>query len=189
MKLSTAASLDPPDSVPAVDSGMARAALEAQFDHLIAANGPALMRLAATYTNTASDRDDLFQDIAVAVWLALPRFRGESSERTFLFRVAHNRAIDYLRKHRSLALNVEAEPTLADSRPSPEAGFAREQQGERLRAAIRSLPLAHRQILSLVLEEMSYSEIADVLGISETNVGARLNRARHLLRERMEKHK
>jgi DNA-directed RNA polymerase specialized sigma24 family protein len=75
------------------------------FEHLLAVYGPALSRLAASYTNTLSDRDDLLQEIAVAVWQALPRFRGESSERTFVYRIAHNRAITYLARARGQTTN------------------------------------------------------------------------------------
>jgi RNA polymerase sigma factor (sigma-70 family) len=161
-------------------------AVEQQLNRLLTANGPALVRLAASYTNTTSDRDDLFQDIAIAVWKALPKFRGECSERTFLFRVAHNRAIDYLRRHREITTSMDADAPLPDARPNPEAGLAREQQGERLRQAIHRLPLPYRQVITLTLEEMSYSEIAAILGVTETNVGVRLNRARQLLRQLLE---
>src|SRR5260370_26153820 len=78
-----------------------RITLEHHFDRLVAANGPALTRLATSYTNTLSDRDDLLQEIAMALWQALPRFRAECSERTFLFRIAHNRAIAHLARSRS----------------------------------------------------------------------------------------
>jgi RNA polymerase sigma factor (sigma-70 family) len=159
---------------------------EQRFDRLLAANGPALQRLATAYTNSSSDRDDLFQDIAVALWQALPRFRGECTERTFLFRVAHNRAIDYLRRRRALTTSIEADTMLQDSRPNPETGLAQEQQGERLRAAIHRLPLTYRQVITLTLEELSYGEIAGILGVTETNVGVRLNRARQLLRKLLE---
>ena len=162
---------------------------EQQLNRLLTANGPALLRLAASYTNTTSDRDDLVQDIAIALWKALPKFRGECSERTFLFRVAHNRAIDYLRQHRAITAPIDEDSPLRDSRPNPEAGFAQEQQGERVRQAIHRLPLPYRQVITLTLEEMSYSEIAQVLGVTETNVGVRLNRARQLLRQLLEERK
>lgn len=162
---------------------------EQQLHRLLAANGPALLRLAASYTNTASDRDDLVQDIAIALWKALPKFRGDCSERTFLFRVAHNRAIDYLRQRRASTTSLDDDTPVRDTRPNPEVGFAQEQQGERLRQAIHRLPLAYRQVITLMLEEMSYGEIAQVLGVTETNVGVRLNRARQLLRELLEKRK
>ncbi len=163
-----------------------RITLVQHFDRLIAANGPALTRLAASYTNTLSDRDDLVQEIAMALWQALPRFRGECSERTFLFRIAHNRAIAHLARSRSHPV-VGEEVEVQDPTPDPEAGLAREQGVERLRRAIHQLPLVYKQVISLSLEGLGYGEIAEVLGITESNVGVRLTRARQLLRESLEK--
>jgi RNA polymerase sigma factor (sigma-70 family) len=162
-----------------------RTTLERDFDRLVASNGPALTRLAASYTNTSSDRDDLLQDIAMALWQALPRFRGECSERTFLFRIAHNRAIAHLARSRSQPLAGE-EVEIHDPTPDPEAGLAREQRVDLLRRAIHQLPLVYRQAITLSLEGLGYGEIAQVLGISESNVGVRLTRARQILRESLE---
>ena len=162
-----------------------RITLERHFDRLVATNGPALTRIASTYTNTSSDRDDLLQEIAMALWQALPRFRGECSERTFLFRIAHNRAIAHLARTRSQPAVCE-ELDVHDPAPNPEAGLVREQSVERLREAIHRLPLVYRQVITLSLEGLGYGEIAEVLGISETNVGARLTRARQLLRDSLE---
>jgi RNA polymerase sigma-70 factor (ECF subfamily) len=164
----------------------ARADLERQFDRLFAGHGAAMTRLAASYTNTASDRDDLRQDIALAVWQALPRFRGECSERTFLFRIAHNRAIAWLARTRARPLVTGEALEMHDPAPDQEAGLARAQRGQQLVAAMRRLPLSHRQVVTLALEGLDYGEIAQVLGISETNVGARLTRARQMLRRLME---
>ena len=75
---------------------------------------------------------------------------------------------------------------VADAAPNAEAGLAREQQGAQLRRAVRSLPLLYRQVVTLMLEGMEYDEMAQVLGISASNVGARLSRARQMLRELME---
>lgn len=169
-----------------------RAIQEQEFDRLLAANGPALGRLAASYTNTSSDRDDLLQDIALAVWQALRTFRGECSPRTFLFRIAHNRAIAYLARSRSrvAAAAGDVEPdAIHDPAPNPESGLAREQASATLRFEIHRLPLVYRQVIMLALEDMGYGEIAEVLGISESNVGARLTRARQLLREALEHRK
>jgi RNA polymerase sigma-70 factor (ECF subfamily) len=163
-----------------------RATLEQEFDRLLAANGPALARLAASYTNTSSDRDDLLQEIALAVWQALRGFRGECSARTFLFRIAHNRAIANLARTRARPPAADVDDVY-DPGPDPESGLAREQTAAHLRRAIHGLPLVYRQAIMLALEDMGYAEIAEVLGISESNVGARLTRARQLLREAMEK--
>jgi len=160
--------------------------IEERFQKLLSANSHALMRLAATYTKTPSDRDDLFQDIALAIWRALPAFRGESSERTFIFRIAQNRAITHIAQRRP-AMAPEEEVEVPDPRPNPEKGFAKEQQVRRLSEAIHLLPVEYRQVIALILEDLNYSEIAEVLGISESNVGVRLNRARQMLRHLMEK--
>lgn len=165
-----------------------RATQEQEFDRLLAANGPALVRLAVSYTNTPSDRDDLLQEISLAVWQALPAFRGECSVRTFLFRIAHNRAIAHLARNPARYPAADAD-AVHDPAPDPESGLAREQAAERLRCAIRRLPLFYRQAIMLALEDLGYAEIAEVLGISESNVGARLSRARQLLRESLEKRK
>jgi RNA polymerase sigma factor (sigma-70 family) len=162
-----------------------RLTLESNFDRLIAANGPALTRLAASYTNTLSDRDDLIQEIAMALWQALPGFRSECSERTFLFRIAHNRAIAHLSRIRSQPVTGE-EVEVHDPAPDPEVGLAREQQVERLRKAIHRLPVVYRQVITLSLEGLGYGEIAEVLGMTESNVGARLTRARQVLRASLE---
>jgi RNA polymerase sigma factor (sigma-70 family) len=161
-----------------------RTVLEQSFDRLLTANGPSLARLAATYTDTPSDRDDLLQEIAMALWQALPRFRGECTERTFLFRIATNRAIAYLARRRAHVTEEAIE--VPDPAPDPETGLLREQRVERLRRAIRQLPIVYRQAITLSLEGLGYGEIAEVLGISESNVGARLTRARQILRESLE---
>jgi RNA polymerase sigma-70 factor (ECF subfamily) len=164
-----------------------RAFLEQHLARLLDAHGSALSRLAASYTHTVSDRDDLLQEIAIAIWQALPNFRGECSERTFLFRIAHNRAITHLARNRAPPSGEEIE--LHDPAPNPETGLAQEQRIERLRRAIHKLPIVYRQAIVLSLEGLAYGEIAEVLGISENNVGARLTRARQMLRETLENRK
>jgi RNA polymerase sigma factor (sigma-70 family) len=73
-----------------------------------------------------------------------------------------------------------------DPRPHPEEQVARTHQRDRLRSAIQRLPLAYRQVVMLTLEELPHAEIAEVLGITESNVAVRLNRARKALKEALE---
>jgi RNA polymerase sigma factor (sigma-70 family) len=167
---------------------MSRGTLEKRFHELLSANGAALMRLAASYTNSSSDRDDLFQDIAMGIWKALPGFRSESSIRTFIFRIAQNRAVTYLAQRRPFG-NLDQGFDLPDPRPNPEKEFVRIQQEARLLGAIRRLPVEYLQVITLTLEDMSYADIAEVLGISENNVGVRLSRARQILRQLVEAQK
>lgn len=147
------------------------------------AHGPALRRLAASYTRASGEHEDLVQEIGLAIWTALPRFRGECSERTFLFRIAHNRALAHLARRRLQTTGVDAEVDVEDAAPDPERAFSTGQRAQRLADAIRQLPLGHAQVITLTLEGLSYAEVADVLGITETNVGARLTRAREMLRQ------
>jgi RNA polymerase sigma-70 factor (ECF subfamily) len=158
--------------------------VEQDFERILGEHGPAVSRLARAFTRSESDWDDLFQEIAVALWRALPRFRGECSERTFVFRIANNKAIDWTARRRSGADLASFE--VCDPAPDAEAGLLLRERSERLRRAVQSLPVALRQVVILALEDFSYREIADALGISESNAGARLTRARQMLRQAME---
>lgn len=162
--------------------------LNDRYDQILRRDGAALRRVAGAYEREPGRREDLFQDICLAVWQALPRFRGDSSERTFVFRIAHNRGLTHRSRRRpsdGTDLEVAAE-RLADPHPDPEAAVREGQRRERLREAVLALPLEPRQILSLTLEGLSNLEIADVLGITENNVAVRLNRARKALRQILE---
>lgn len=154
-----------------------------RFHALIEQNGQSLLRLASAYTNTASDREDLFQDIALSIWQALPSFRGESSERTFIYRIAHNRAIAHLARRPNRQSELAAEQVVRDPRPDPEQRFVREQQRDRMMSAIRRLPADYRRVMVLVLEGLSHAEVAEVLGLHANNVGVRVNRAKQMVRD------
>lgn len=158
---------------------------ERRFLTLLNANLPALGRLAGSYVRSSAEREDLLQDIAPALWQALPRFRGESSERTFLFRIAHNHCINHITRRRPMASLQELELDPPDSSAPLEARLNDQQASARLTEAVRHLPLIQRQVVVLALEDMDYTEIALVLGITENNVGVRLNRARTALRQLM----
>lgn len=157
--------------------------LQHWFDEILRQYGAALSRLAASYTRASGEREDLLQDIVFAVWRALPRFRGESSERTFLFRIAHNRAITHVAQRRPATVATDDELEIPDTSPDPERAFSAHQEGARLLEAIRQLPVGYAQVVTLTLEGMSYAEVGEVLGISEANVGARLTRSREMLRK------
>jgi RNA polymerase sigma-70 factor (ECF subfamily) len=163
--------------------------LEDRFGRIIREYGPALSRLAFGYEKVASVREELTQEIALAIWQALPHFRGDCSERTFIYRIAHNRGLTHACKrqpaHQPLdELPQPLEPV--DPRPHPEEQAVKTHQRDRLRSAIQRLPLAYRQVVMLMLEELSHAEIAEVLGITESNVAVRLNRARKTLKEALE---
>lgn len=166
---------------------------EPAYQRLVRDNGGALRRVAATYEADPSRQEDLLQEILLALWRALPSFRGESSERTFLFRIAHNRGLSHLlRSKRTPLVELEAleegeqEDLLTDTRQDPERNAVEKQDRARLLEAIRALPLLPRQILTLCLEGLSHREIGDVLGLTENHVAVQLHRARHKVRAGLE---
>jgi RNA polymerase sigma factor (sigma-70 family) len=161
-----------------------RAQLEREYDRLWSDFGASLGRLASSYENDAQGREDLLQEIRLAIWIALPRFRGESSLRTFVFRIGHNRALTHVWRKRKTGV-AEAADELPDPGHSPETSAIRHADQSRLLDAIRLLPIPYRQVLTLTLEDLSHAEIGAVLGISENNVAVRVNRARGLLKERL----
>jgi RNA polymerase sigma-70 factor, ECF subfamily len=161
-----------------------RTTADAAIDRVVRDHGELLDRVAWGYVDNAPDRDDLMQEILTALWRALPRFRGESSERTFVLRVAHNRGITFsTRRRRFEALPDDGRFT--DPAPLAETRLIHEQRRDRLFLAIRRLPEAQRQAVMLRLEGLSQREIAELQGTTETNVGVRLARARKALRTQL----
>jgi RNA polymerase sigma factor (sigma-70 family) len=164
---------------------------DARLRRLLGEYARPLERLAASYGRSAADRDDLMQDFALALWSALPKFRGECSERTFLFRVAHNRAVSFLTKRtgplaRTEDLGDHQDDVTATTGSNPVVAYERKARRSHLLAAVRALPIGHRQVLTLLLEGLSQREIADVLGTTENNVAVRSSRARAALRVLMQ---
>jgi RNA polymerase sigma factor (sigma-70 family) len=162
-----------------------RRALEEQFGRILGTYGPAISRLAYSYERVAGVREELVQEIALAIWQALPHFRGQCSERTFVYRIAHNRGLSHVWKRRPEPQpldDLEAADEPMDPRPHPEEQAAKLRDHARLMSAIQSLPVAQRHIIVLALEGLSHAEVAEVLGITENNVGVRLNRARSALK-------
>jgi RNA polymerase sigma factor (sigma-70 family) len=145
-----------------------------------------LRRLAASYERDPARQEDLVQDIWFAVWRALPRFRNECSERTFVFRIAHNRAVshvDHWQRRRTDLLDEDA--AIAAPGPDPEHRLSQQQRHERLRDAVQALPISLRQVVILTLEGLSHAEVAEILGITDNNVAVRLTRARAELARRL----
>jgi RNA polymerase sigma-70 factor (ECF subfamily) len=163
------------------------AAREAQYLRLLEDHDAAIRRMAVGYEREPARRQDLVQDIWLALWQALPSFRGDCSERTFVFRIAHNRAVSHIQHWRRRATDpLPDEAPIADGGLDPERAASQRQRQERLQAAVRRLPLGLRQAVVLMLEGLSHAEIGDVLGITANNVAVRLTRARAALAELMD---
>ncbi len=131
-----------------------------------------LRRVCRAYADSPEDREDLFQETVYQLWRSYPTFRGESSPGTWVYRVSLNTAISALRR------KTRAEtPGALEAEPMAPAGpGADSRQIDLLYGLIRRLKQIDRALVLLYLEDLSYKEMAGILGISENLVGVRLNR-------------
>jgi RNA polymerase sigma factor (sigma-70 family) len=159
----------------------------AAFEDLLRRYLPALGRLVGSYSRDAGEREDLLQEIAMGLWTALPYFRGDASERTWLYRVAHNTAISYMtRQHRRASREQAGDlPDHVALSASQEATAIGAERRARLWAAVRQLPIVDRQIVVLHLEGLSAADIEAVTGLSAGSIATRLTRARQKLAARV----
>ena len=145
-----------------------------------------LLRVARATTRNLSDQEDLIQEIAVQLWNSIPNFKGTSKASTWIYRVALNTAISWGRKERSqrekrqrVADNLQLLKQTAEP-PNPKLDWLYEQ--------IRQLEPIDRSLILLHLDGQTYQEIADILGISEKNVGVKLSRIRKTLTRKANDH-
>lgn len=151
------------------------------IERIIADYGAGLGRVAASYEADPALREDLLQEILIAIHRALPTLERSQSLAPFVYRIAHNRSVTHVMKRASERRRTAEEPAEADN-PTPEQVLIADERARRVSAAIRRLPLRYRQVMTLLLEDLSYAEIAEALGLSLSNVGVRANRAKAQLR-------
>lgn len=149
---------------------------ESEFLRLWGAYGPAIRRLCAAYLQNPGDRQDLFQEIAAALWSALPGFRGAASERTWVYRIAHNVAYTFAWKRRRQCQSELQWDALRDDASAPEDPRRRV-----LLEAIQQLDSVDRQVVLLYLEGLSAREMEQVTGLSANSISVRLSRLRRKL--------
>lgn len=143
---------------------------------------PALARIVASYERDRALRDELLQEVFMAVLTSLSRLAHPDKLKPFVFRVAHNRCVSHVARQMRERIDQVPVDELAAQTASQEQALIEQERGERLLSAVRRLPLPHRQVMTLILEDMSYEEVAETLGITVANVGIRVNRAKQQLK-------
>lgn len=142
-------------------------------------------RVTTAFAAERSDREELFQDILIALWRALPQFGEHARLSTYVYRVALSTALNWKRARVRYARKLERYGealTFADESPS-----SRDQARLRwLYARIRELPPVDRSLMLLSLDRVGYDEIAAITGISSSNVGVRLHRIKQQLSQQTE---
>jgi RNA polymerase sigma factor (sigma-70 family) len=138
-----------------------------------------LFNVAYAYCRDAASREDLVQEIVLQLWRAYPRFDGRASFSTWMYRIAVNVAISAYRSERRSAERIERTDVarveqLPDEEPDENAALLRE--------IIERLDALNRALMVLYLDDRSYAEIAEILGITQTNVATKINRLKEQLR-------
>jgi RNA polymerase sigma-70 factor, ECF subfamily len=153
---------------------MEKAFLQAINDHQ-----KIIYKICRIYRDSREDQEDLFQEIVYQLWKSYPSFNGKSKNSSWIYRIALNTAMAVYRKA-SLPINyVEEFPESIHPRNESRAS----ENAERLFWILRHLNDSEKALVSLYLEDFSYKEIAEIIGISESNVGVRLNRIKNKLKE------
>jgi RNA polymerase sigma-70 factor (ECF subfamily) len=161
---------------------------EARFLELVTENRPKILKICRVYAWNRHDQDDLYQEILFQIWRGLPNLKQEGHSGTWLYRVALNASMSFVRKKtsrgaRQTTTHDHAQlEQIAESQPVTDSENA---QLAHLYEAIAQLNIMERALITLFLEDLSYEQIAAVMGISESNVGVMLHRAKKKLQSLM----
>lgn len=145
--------------------------------------GTLIDRICFGYSRTKADFDDLKQDVLMNLWESMPRFKGDCSMKTWVYRLTLNVCVSSLRKSymRVTAVQLTGLYDIVDNDPD------RKETLTELHEAIGSLNPLDKAIMILWLEEETYDGIANIIGLSRGNVAVRIHRAKERLKTLMEK--
>lgn len=157
--------------------------METDFEQTVKENAGILHKICRVYTNNADEYEELFQEMLVQVWHSTKSFRGEAKVSTWVYQICINTALSFRAKIGRDKKRFEALDGKVFIQPAPDP--TKDEQLQKLYAAIRQLKPIDRAIVTLHLEEKSYEETSRILGISKTNVATRLMRLKKELTERL----
>lgn len=153
--------------------------MEKQFLEIIHTHQKIIYKVSRMYRDSPEDREDLFQEIVYQLWKSYPEFKGDAKVSSWMYRIALNTAMASYRKKKP-AIEYRGEfPEVLHKAEEPSV----HDNEERLFQALKLLDDAEKAVISLYLDDLNYKEIAELLGISENNVGVRLNRIKTKLKK------
>jgi RNA polymerase sigma factor (sigma-70 family) len=146
--------------------------MEEKFLKEISEHQALIYKVCRLYRDTHEDREDLFQEIVYQLWKSFPTFQNKSKISSWIYRINLNVAMASFRKK---SIQLSGNDSLPENIAVQDA-IQEETREELFFKVVKKLDDAERAIVALYLEDMSYAEIAEIIGISESNVGVRLNR-------------
>ncbi|MCC8359226.1 MULTISPECIES: RNA polymerase sigma factor [Salinimicrobium] len=138
-------------------------------------------KICRMYTNDKDSHNDLFQEITIQLWNAYPKFRGDSKFSTWMYRVALNTAITLYRKSKK-ELHTQNYDEISFKIKAEAYNDEVEKQLQLMYKAVKELNDIDKALVFLYLEDQSYREISEMLGISEVNARVKMNRIKKTLR-------
>lgn len=141
-------------------------------------------KICKIYTDNAEDHEDLFQEITIQLWKSFPGFKGEAKFSTWMYRVALNTAITLFRKpkkHDSQTVNID----VSSLKMEYEEYEDNEHKLKKMYKAIYELSHVEKALIMMYLEDKSYREIGEILGITEGNARVKMNRAKNNLKTKI----
>ena len=157
-----------------------------KFLKLITENQGIIYKICYVYANSREDKDDLKQEIILQLWKSYPGFLGKSKFSTWMYRIAFNTAITNIRKSKQHPI-IEALSGIETNFSEKEDIDYLDDDINSLYKAIAKLKDVEKSIIMLYLEEKSYNEIGEIIGISEKNVSVKLVRSKEKLKKLMSK--
>jgi RNA polymerase sigma factor (sigma-70 family) len=154
--------------------------LQTEFIDLIENNKKLIYKVSHMYCDNTIDKKDLFQDIISNLWIAYPGFQNKSKVSTWVYRVSLNTAITWFRDYSKQSKRIEYTDLIPHL--SNEEDNTIDELYDQLYSAINSLGKIDKAIILLLLDECSYEEIAEIIGISKTNVATKISRIKTKLR-------
>ena len=161
---------------------MSRQEIERQFEKHIRENELLIYKVCRMYAYSDADRQDLFQEIVIQLWKAYGNFKGHSRFSTWLYRVAINTAITGLRKKKDFIDSYEP-ANLPINRGDDTSAQAEEERMQQLYTAIATLNQVEKAIVMLYMEDRSYEEMEEILGMSQGNLRVKMSRIKDKLRQ------
>ena len=161
---------------------------EERFNLLVKENQHKILRICKYYAPVSEDHKDIYQEILVNIWKSLDSFRGDALESTWIYRIALNTAMGFAGKEfRRMKIVLDGgEKNLTNLMMEDDSDrILKESQIIHLQNHLNQLSVIEKAIMSLVLEDLSYKEISDIIGITEPNVRVKIHRIKETLRDQM----
>lgn len=150
------------------------------FEKILKENQNVIERFCTVYAKTTEDKKDLFQEIVFNIWKSIPRFKGESHINTFVYKISLRVAMNFYKKEKRRKARIDSFVEQTESRNDKKGSYTEEQLNA-LNSGISMLNEIDRYLVALFLEELSYREIAEIMGISENLVAVKMKRVKNKL--------